>query len=239
MIEFATNKDKKELSSLWQMTFLEDSTVIENFFENIFGTTVTPVIKIDGEIVSSLFLLDCKIGDFNGKCVYCAMTKYAHRGKGYMKKLLDFSYDYCKENSFDFLFLVPAEKSLFNYYEACGFVTFGISRVHTINDTVPSQRELLKCENQIEFNDSVMKYWENSCVIYGGEVSDFGLIFDDEEIIIRNARGQYEGIPEKYKNFGTRIQGNICFGEDYSPAMIKTENKELKNIDCYIGITLE
>ena len=239
MIEFATNKDKKELSNLWQMTFLEDSTVIENFFENIFGTTVTPVIKIDGEIVSSLFLLDCKIGDFNGKCVYCAMTKYAHRGKGYMKKLLDFSYDYCKENGFDFLFLVPAEKSLFNYYETCGFVKFGISRVHTINDTVPSQRELLKCENQIEFNDSVMKYWENSCVIYGGEVSDFGLIFDDEEIIIRNARGQYEDIPEKHKKFGTRIQGNIGFGEDYSPAMIKTENKELKNIDCYIGITLE
>ena len=36
MIEFATINDKKELSSLWQMTFLEDSAVIENFFENIF-----------------------------------------------------------------------------------------------------------------------------------------------------------------------------------------------------------
>lgn len=239
MIEFATIKDKKELSSLWQMTFLEDSSVIENFFENIFDNTVTPVIKVDNEIASSLFLLDCKIGEYKGKCVYCAMTKYAHRGKGYMKKLLDFSYDYCKENSFDFLFLVPAEKSLFDYYKTCGFTTFGVSRVHKINDTVPPRSELLNCENQIGFDDSVIKYWENTCIVYDGEITDFGLVFPDDETFIRNANGNYEDIPEKHKNTGTVIKGNISFGEDYSPAMIKTENDKLKNIDCYIGITLE
>ena len=239
MIEFATIKDKKELSSLWQMTFLEDSSVIEGFFDNAFDNTVTPVIKINGEIASSLFLLDCRIGNYKGKCVYCAMTKYAHRGKGYMKKLLDYSYNYCKENGFDFLFLVPAEKSLFDYYKACGFENFGVSRIHTINNTVPPQRELLKCENQIEFDDCIVKYWENSCEIYGGRVTDFGLVFDDEEIIIRNANGQYDNIPESYKKSGTTIKGNIAFGEDYSPAMIKTENENIKNIDCYIGVTLE
>ena len=95
MVEFASIKDKKELQSLWQMTFLEDSQVIENFFENVFSSVVTPVIKGDIVIVSSLFLLDCSFSSYKGKCVYCAMTKYAHRGKGYMKKLLDFSYDYC------------------------------------------------------------------------------------------------------------------------------------------------
>lgn len=239
MIEFATIKDKKELSSFWQVTFLEDSSVIENFFENVFDNTVTPVIRLGDEIVSSLFLLDCKIGNYKGKCVYCAMTKYTHRGKGYMKKLLDFSYDFCKENEFDFLFLVPAEKSLFDYYKTCGFEKFGISRVHTINDTIPQTKELLKCDYHIEFDNSVIKYWENSCIVYDGEVTDFGLIFPDDETVIRNAKGTYKSIPEKYKKAGTIIKGNITFGEDYSPAMIKTENEKLKNIDCYIGITLE
>ena len=165
MIEFATIKDKKEISGLWQMTFLEGSSVIENFFENVFDNTVTPVIRLDDEIVSSLFLLDCEIGNYKGKCVYCAMTKYAHRGKGYMKKLLDFSYDYCKENGFDFLFLVPAEKSLFDYYKTCGFENFGVSRVHTINDTIPQTKELLNCDSHIEFDYSVIKYWGNSCIV--------------------------------------------------------------------------
>lgn len=239
MITFADRNDKTQLEKMWQSIFLEETQVVENFFQNIYDTTVTPVIKIDGEIVSSLFLLDCKIGEYTGKCVYCAMTKYAHRGKSYMKELLDFSYNYCKENSFDFLFLVPAEKSLFDYYKTCGFMTFGISRIHTVNDTIPPERELLKYECEIEFDSSVTEYWKNSCTIYGGEVNSFGLVFDDEETVIRNANGNYENIPEKYKKAGTIIQGNIEFGEEYSPAMIKTENEKIKNIDCYIGITLE
>ena len=239
MITFADRNDKTQLEKMWQSIFLEEPQVVESFFENVFDFTVTPVIKIDNEIVSSLFLLDCKIGDYKGKCVYCAMTKYAHRGKGYMKELLDFSYNYCKENSFDFLFLVPAEKSLFDYYKTCGFITFGVSRVHTINDTIPPERELLKCENEIKFDNSVVEYWKNTCTVYGGEVTEFGLVFSDEETFIRNAKGNYENIPEKYKKSGTTIKGNISFGENYSPAMIKTETTELKNVICYIGITLE
>ena len=239
MIEFATINDKKELSSLWQMTFLEDSQVIENFFQTVFSTVVTPVIRIDGEIASSLFLLPCKIGKFKGKCVYCAMTKYDFRGKGYMKQLLDFSYDYCKEDNLDFLFLVPAEESLFDYYAKCGFEKFGISRFHMLKNTPPIEKDRLEYEYEIEFSESVLNYWKNACVVYGGEVTDFGLVFDDEETVVRNANGNYMDIPENYKKSGVMIKGNMNFGEEYTPAMIKTENEEIKNISCYVGITLE
>lgn len=239
MIEFASIKDKKELSSLWQITFLEDIEIVEDFFQNIFSTVITPVIRIDGEIASSLFLLPCKIGKYEGKCVYCAMTKYAHRGKGYMKQLLDFSYDYCKKNNFDFLFLVPAEESLFDYYKKCGFENFGTSRCFTFNDAIPEEKEKLSCECEIEFENRVSEYWKKSCITYGGEAADFGLVFDDEKTVIRNAKGNYNGISEKYKKAGNIIQGNISFGENYTPAMIKTDNKNIENIDCYIGITLE
>lgn len=239
MIEFAGIKDKKELQSLWQMTFLEDSQVIEDFFDNVFSSVVTPVIKVDNEIVSSLFLLDCSIGEYKGKCVYCAMTKYAYRGKGYMKKLLDFSYKYCKENTFDFLFLVPAENSLFDYYGKCGFEKFGIHRKHIFDGTTPATKEKFNIDCKIEFDKSVFDYWKNSCIIYGGKIYDFGFCFDDENVIIRNAECDFDNVPEKYKKTGNIIQGNITFGEEYFPAMIKTENENIKNINCYIGVTLE
>ena len=125
MIDFAGYSDRKALSDLWQSVFLEDEEITEYFFENIFGDTITPVIRVDGEITSALFLLDCTIGEYKGKCVYCAMTNYAHRGKGYMKTLLDYSYIFCREQGFDFIVLVPAEKSLFEYYKKCGFDYFG------------------------------------------------------------------------------------------------------------------
>ncbi len=239
MIEIATTQDKKELSSLWQMTFLEDTQVIEDFFQNVFPTTATPIIKIGDEIASALFLLPCKIGDYKGKCVYCAMTKYAHRGKGYMKQLLDFSYDYCKDNNLDFLFLVPAESSLFDYYAKCGFQKFGISRCYILTNEPPIEKDKLKYKWEIEFSDSVLKYWENTCVVYGGKATDFGLVFDDEETVIRNSRGNYCDIPLEYRKKGIKVIGNTTFGESYTPAMIKTENKILSNTSCYIGITLE
>lgn len=238
MIDFATEKDINALSSLWQSVFLEDKQVTEYFFENIFADVVTPVIRIDGEIASSLFLLDCKIGYHKGKCVYCAMTKYTHRGKGYMKKLLDFSYAWCQKNGYEFLTLVPAEKSLFDYYSKCGFSHFGMRRAYTINGETPEIKEKLELENELSFDNKIYEYWEKSCIHYGGKITDFGLVFDDENIIIRNAKGNFEALPEELKIDGTIIQGNINFGEAEAPAMIKTEIKEIKN-NCYIGITLE
>ncbi len=239
MVGFATEKDKNALKQMWQSIFLEDEEITEYFFRKLFYDAVTPTISIDGEIVSSLFLLDCKIGEYKGKCVYCAMTKYAHRGKGYMKKLLDFSYDYCKNNGFDFLFLVPAEKSLFNYYEKCGFENFGISRSFVFNGKTPEIKEKLKYQYEIEFDNSIIDYWKNSCIVYGGEATDFGLVCADDEIIIRNAKSSYNTIPKNYKKENFVIKGDIDFGEDYSPAMIKTENDKIRNLNCYIGITLE
>lgn len=239
MIDFATEKDINTLKQMWQSVFLEDEEVTEYFFQNIYADVVIPAIRIEKEIASSLFLLDCKIGDFKGKCVYCAMTKYNHRGKGYMKKLLDFSYEWCKDNGYDFLTLVPAEKSLFDYYAKCGFTPFGERRTYTISDKNPERKEKLSFENELTFDDKILKYWQNSCVHYGGKITDFGYIFNDENVIIRNAKGSFESFPEKYKTNGTIIQGDILFGETECPAMIKTENEKIRNMCCYVGITLE
>ena len=239
MIDFAGYSDRKALCDLWQSVFLEDSEITEYFFENIFGDTNTPVIRVDGEIASALFLLDCTIGDYKGKCVYCAMTNYSHRGKGYMKTLLDYSYDFCCDNGFDFLFLVPAEKSLFDYYKKCGFKDFGLRRSHTFDGTTPEIKEKINFDCEFKFSSDIVEYWKNSCIHYGGEVTDFGLVFDDDNVIIRNAKCEFENIPQEYKKNDIIIQGDINFGEDESPAMIRTENKDIENLCCYVGITLE
>ena len=49
-------------------------------------------------------------------------------------------------------------------------------------------------------------------------------------MVIRNAECDFTDIPEKCKKDGNIIQGNITFGEEYSPAMIKTENKDIKEL---------
>lgn len=235
MIRLGNFSDKKALQKLWQSTFLEDEKVTEDFFNNIFENVVTPVYCIDDKIVASLFLLPCNIGNFEGKCVYCAQTAFAHRGKGYMRELLDFSYEYIRKNNLDFLVLVPAEKSLFDYYGKLGFEKFGKHRVFENNGEVPEEKPF-EYDFELKFDEKIIDYWEMSCIHYGGTIESFGLVFDDDKIIIRNASGNFEDF-KNYKN--AFVQGRINFGETLSPAMIKTDNDEIKKLSCYVGITLE
>ena len=58
-------------------------------------------------------------------------------------------------------------------------------------------------------------------------------------MIIRNANCDFDTLPQEYKTSNITIQGDIDFGVDESPAMIKTENKNLKDLCCFVGITLE
>lgn len=239
MVEFACKNDRNRLCALWQSVFLEDEKVTSMFFENVAENVIIPVIKSQSDIVSALFLIDCSIGGYKGKCVYCAMTAYSHRGKGYMRELLDFSYNYCQQNGFDFLILIPAEKSLFDYYRKVGFKEFGIRRSYEFSDKSVVIKEKPEYSHTLSFDGKVIEYWKNACVHYGGKIKDFGFVFCDGNIIIRNANVKYEALPTEYKVKGNIIQGNLDFGTDESPAMIRTEKDELKNTVCYIGITLE
>lgn len=262
MIELATKNDIPELSRMWQGIFEEDKEVCGLFFKDIFPTA--PVIKNGGKIVSALFLLPCSFGSFNGASVYCAMTKSEERGKGYMKKLLDFSYNYIKEKKLDFLFLVPAEKSLFGYYGKCGFIPFGNKQIFKANGTAGSFENVRSCsENEytelrknakgLAYSDTVTKYWVKACVHYGGEAvtsgNAHGLIFPYERsVIIRDVYGTQAGIREilsyaesNYPGCGITAEGKFDFAgsEAFPCGMIRTENKELLKNDYYIGITLE
>lgn len=255
MIEFANKNDIPEISELWQTIFDEDKSICDLFFDKIFSSSFAPIYRVGNEIASALFLLPCRFGKFSGFCVYCAMTRENHRGKGFMKELLSFSYDFVKEKNLDFLFLVPAEKSLFEYYKKCGFITFGTKNIINISECKKncdnihtcSENEYLKVRsenlnniNKLEFPDDIIKYWIASCNHYGGEaIADnhaCALIFpDDNEVIIRDLIGD----KEKILSYAEGKYPERKITVEKGSGMIKADNKQLLESDYYIGITLE
>ena len=72
-----------------------------------------------------------------------------------MKKLLDFSYDYCRDNGFDFLILVPAEKSLFDYYGKCGFERFGVRKSYVWGSSDNSFGSFLEPDCELLFDGEI------------------------------------------------------------------------------------
>lgn len=216
------NKEK-QLSSLWQSVFDEDEYVTNLFFENVYGICQNPIIEEDGKILSSAFLVPCAVEKYKGFYVYCALTHCEHRGKGLMAKVLSKSDEILKKTGYDFLLLVPAEKSLFDYYERFGYVPFGYGfenetpKTYTeITDKYSKVRSF--AETELKFPECVTDYWADSVKHYGGKVIKAdGIVSLLNEKMLDSKKGK------KINN----------------TSMIKTDIKELLNLPCYIGITLE
>lgn len=126
-IGFADDKNKNDIYELWESVFGDSKNDIDLFMEESFQNENTLVCYDTEKLVSMLFLLPEEIC-FKGKAypayyIYAAATKPAYRKQGIMGKMLDFADGVCKNRNIPFLFLVPANDRLFDYYNKFGFRT--------------------------------------------------------------------------------------------------------------------
>ncbi|MDD6037710.1 MAG: GNAT family N-acetyltransferase [bacterium] len=115
------SKDADAIRSLWQACFF-DGDYVDYYMEHRMNEKNMLVIRKDGQIVSMASFLpaEYRIGEQHipVRYVYAVGTMPKMRGQGLAAEILDFALDYWKEP----LVLSPAEESLFDYYESCGFV---------------------------------------------------------------------------------------------------------------------
>lgn len=128
MIRMANESDFSALKYLWHEVFGDSYDFIDAFFAKRYESAA--VFEKDSVIVSALHLLRCEcfLGgkEFTALYIYAAATLKEHRSNGYMRELIS----WVAENAgCDCILLVPAEKSLFGYYEKFGFLPFGKSAV--------------------------------------------------------------------------------------------------------------
>ena len=122
----ATTEDKRALYALWQNTFGDEPAVIDRFFQCVTPNDIV-VCGENGNPVSALYMprveLRCGEKTLSAAYIYAAATDTAYRGRGLMTYLLQFAAENAQRQSLDGLYLVPAERTLLDYYGARGFVT--------------------------------------------------------------------------------------------------------------------
>lgn len=122
----ATTEDKRALYALWQKTFGDEPAVIDRFFQCVTPNEIV-VCGENGNPVSALYMprveLRCGEKTLSAAYIYAAATDTAYRGRGLMTQLLRFAAENAQRQSLDGLYLVPAERTLFDYYGARGFCT--------------------------------------------------------------------------------------------------------------------
>ena len=113
------------LKALWQDVFGDSRNVIDNFFNKTARLENIVCAFHGGKPVSVLYAIDSTVY-LNGEekkayYVYAVCTHPQYRGKGCMALTFSFLEKLSVERDVSYLFLVPAEKSLFSMYERLGF----------------------------------------------------------------------------------------------------------------------
>lgn len=101
------------------------------FTDLFFRTGYAPdrcLVAADGDILAAQHWFDCQLDGQKAAYLYGIAAFKSHRGKGIGSKLVLAGVEYLKKAGYEVILLVPAEESLFRYYERLGFRT--VSTIH-------------------------------------------------------------------------------------------------------------
>lgn len=115
-IEFTI--DKNQITALWSSVFGDSEQDIAFFLDNCRHKKCLGYFA-DNKLVSMIFIVDCTYCGMSGGYIYAVSTYNDFRGRGYASKLIETA----KKYDYDFLWLIPAEDSLFDFYKRFDFKT--------------------------------------------------------------------------------------------------------------------
>ena len=123
--ENARHTEVWKLRKLWSEVFHDEEWYLDLFFGNIFDRENTLVGKIEDKVAAMLYMVPYKLKYENNVCeamyLYALATDESFRRKGIMTELIKKSEKIVEDLGYIGSFLVPAEESLFSYYEDLGF----------------------------------------------------------------------------------------------------------------------
>ena len=116
MISFT--EDREQIIRLWNSVFGDSREEIEFFLDKCRHYSCLGLFA-SGTLASMLFLVKCKYSGYNGQYIYAVCTDENFRNRGYSSMLISEA----KKQMKDFLWLIPANNGLFDFYSKHGFET--------------------------------------------------------------------------------------------------------------------
>lgn len=193
-IRVSDELDKEQQTALWISCFGDTRRCVDLFYAHC-GKTARSLVALDGEnLVSMLYLLPAalKIGgkSFSAEYVFAACTAPDYRGQGIMARLLEEAERSARESGTDYLFLLPAESSLYDYYRKFGYQTAFYKKVLCFNraqaedrakeaafvtDCTPNslltlREQALFRTDHVRWNTDVLGYFLDVNRLYGGKI---------------------------------------------------------------------
>ncbi len=187
MIRLSNHKDIEGITNLWHEAFGDSKEDIEIFINNRYVPENTLICEKSGKVVSVLFLLEgvayINQKEYPSYYLYAACTLKEHRGEGIMSKMLAEAQKTALSRNRRFIFLLPAEPSLYGYYGKFGYIPLkkklisvsSFATENTVSDEKTNNMYSLReaafanCNRFIWDNDAI-NYAINMHIHYGGNL---------------------------------------------------------------------
>lgn len=179
MVGFENENIRSQAVTLWREAFGDSEEYINFFLDTHSGCRCVTLEEKD-ELVSALYLIDGKLNGVDGFYLFAAATFKKHRSNGYMARLLKLAEQRAKENGKSFIALVPAEKSLFDYYSRFGYKTAFYAKKQPVSQPVPqAENRFVWCREHLEYIKSEHEKYGTDVLTANGEMYS---VFDGEYI---------------------------------------------------------
>lgn len=247
------------LIKLWNEVFGDSEEYIKLFFKNAYYDCNCFADIYADEVISVFYLLKCNIKyegkTYNGRYLYAAATLPEYRGRGIMSKLIKEALVYGINENLDFIALLPADDSLYNYYERFGFKEAMYKYRLDVDETadracncclISDADEFFKIRNSAECDmlvyNRIGTEYAFECMNFSGteiiSLGDNAYYATDEELFIGGCTDP-EGVLTKISGEG------VCTNYPYKNA-VKVKNGMIYNFrnniefkDIYMNIALD
>lgn len=217
--EYGTKVDYAQLVKIWEACFGDPREDILRFLEAHEGKMEIAICKVDGLIVSALYLLPLVCKESKVSYIYAVGTHPEYQGLGYCEKLLR----WIRQKREECFILVPAGEKLRKYYEKRGYKLLQekkkIYQSLSLMETAEGTPEIKKTFSIKEIDgDSYLGYREN---LVKNQYGSKSLLWDRENInyiwqdIVSTEGGFAISISEANSN---NILG-IALGQQYGSAL--------------------
>lgn len=182
------HEDIPSLKRLWTETFGDVPELVDRFFELLPSMGTGLVAESGGELLGAAYVLDAELWcpeklPVKLGYIYAVAVEPSARSNGIGAKLVAACERYCWENGIEICTTLPAEESLYAWYERVGGfqaatrcmyeTVFPSDRAAEINPLFADEyafkrADILRGKNYVNLNYGYMLFQEALCKTYGG-----------------------------------------------------------------------
>ena len=163
----AVEKDKENLYALWQEAFGDSRDFLDTFRNTAYAHNRCRLIADDKGALAALYIFDCIYKGEKIAYIYAVATAKSHRGQGLCTLLMADTHRYLVKNGYRGAILVPADETLFSFYENMGYEVC----TYASEFSADAQGETLTLEeiSSSEYAKLRKDYLDESAVLQEGE----------------------------------------------------------------------